>query len=83
MKTILMIGNLGATELFIFVVVIGVVIILPIITYVNNQKLKTQNKFLQKDSLNLDLHKLGEMKDKGLLTEMEYKQKKEEILRRM
>lgn len=62
---------------------IALIVVLPIVLGIRNQKLKTQNKFLQKDSLNLDLHKLAELKDKGLITEEEYRLKKEEILKRM
>lgn len=54
-----------------------------IVLAVRNQKLKAQNKFLKKDALNLDLHKLAELRDKGLISAEEYQLKKEEILRRM
>lgn len=81
--TTLFLSNMGATEIFIVFLLIGIIIVLPIVLIARNQKLKTQNKFLKKDSLNLDLHKLAELRDKGLITAEEYQSKKEEILRRM
>lgn len=81
--TLLNLGRMGATEVFIIMLLIALIVVLPIVLGIRNQKLKTQNKFLQKDSLNLDLHKLAELKDKGLITEEEYRLKKEEILKRM
>jgi len=86
-NVILMFGNIGVTELLLLVAVFGliiwVIVIIPIRIYIRNQKLKMQNEFLKKDSLNLDLHKLREMKDKDLITEEEYQKKKEEILKRL
>lgn len=81
--TILVLGNMGATEILVTLILLGVIVVMPILLAVRNQKLKTQNRFLKKDSLNLDLQKLAEMRDKGLITTEEYQSKKEEILKRM